>query len=101
MCHSSKAALSQSRQFALFVNLVARSSTDEFFTLWDVHSSTNHRRRLHACSAGMSSCPCRRSMGGALRQELSLFRPHTRLTLQEAPVVARSSLVYARAPHFQ
>ena len=31
MFHSSKAALSQSCHFALFVNLVARSSTDEFF----------------------------------------------------------------------
>ena len=31
-CHS-KAALSQSCHFALFVNPVARSSTNEFFTL--------------------------------------------------------------------
>ena len=36
VCHSSKAALSQSCHFALFVNPVARSSTDEF-TLCDVH----------------------------------------------------------------
>ena len=37
MCHSSKAALSQPCHFAVFVNPVARSSTDQFFTLCDVH----------------------------------------------------------------
>ena len=37
MCYSSKAALSQSCHFAVFVNPVARSSTDEFFTLCDAH----------------------------------------------------------------
>ena len=37
MCHSSKAALSQSCHFAVFVNPVARSSTDEFYTLCDAH----------------------------------------------------------------
>ena len=36
MCHS-KAALSQSCHFAVFVNPLARSSTDLFFTLCDVH----------------------------------------------------------------
>ena len=35
-CHSSKGALSQSCHFSLFVNLVARSSTDQFSTLCDV-----------------------------------------------------------------
>ena len=33
MWHGSKAALSQSCHLALFVNPVARSSTDEFFTV--------------------------------------------------------------------
>ena len=37
MCHSSKAALSQSCHFSLFVNPVARSSTDQRLTLCDVH----------------------------------------------------------------
>ena len=37
MCHSSKAALSQSCHFALIVNPVARSSTDQFLTLCGVH----------------------------------------------------------------
>ena len=37
MCHSSMAALSQSCHFAVFVNLLARSSTDECFTLCDMH----------------------------------------------------------------
>ena len=37
MCHSSKAALSQSCHFALFMNPVARSSTDQFLTGSDVH----------------------------------------------------------------
>ena len=31
-CHRSKAALSESCHFALFVNPVARTSTDQFFT---------------------------------------------------------------------
>ena len=46
MCHSSMAALSQSCHFAVFVNLVARSSNDEFFTLCDVHSE--HERTTQA-----------------------------------------------------
>ena len=46
MCHSSKAALSQSCHFALFVNPVARSSTDEFLTLCDVH--LEHERSSQA-----------------------------------------------------
>ena len=45
-CHSSKATLSQSCHVALFVNLVARSSTDEFFTLCDVH--LEHERTSQA-----------------------------------------------------
>ena len=46
MCRSSKAAVSQSCHFALFVNPVARSSTDEFFTLCDVH--LEHERTSQA-----------------------------------------------------
>ena len=37
VCHSSKAALSQSCHLTLIVNPVARLSTDEFFTMCDVH----------------------------------------------------------------
>ena len=48
MCHSSKAALSQSCYFAVFVNLVARSSTDQFFTLCDAH--LEHERAAQAAS---------------------------------------------------
>ena len=80
-CHSSKAALSRSCHFALFVNPVARSSTDEFFTLCEVHLDwiTNARRRQHACSAGMSSCTCRRSKVCALWQVPFPFSaPHCR-----------------------
>ena len=50
VCHSSKAARSQSCHFGVFVSPVARSSTEEFFTLCDAHLE---KRR--ACSAGMSS----------------------------------------------
>ena len=46
MWHSSKAALSQSCHCALFVNLVALSSTDEFFTVCDVH--LKHERSSQA-----------------------------------------------------
>ena len=48
MCHSSKAALSQSCHFAVFVNPVARSSTDEFFTVCDAH--LEHERMAQATS---------------------------------------------------
>ena len=74
-----QAALSQSCHFAVFVNRVARSSTDGFFTMrtW----STSARRKRRACSAGMSSCSV--------------------ATLQEGPVVARSPLVGERAPHIR
>ena len=37
MCHRSMAALSQSCHLVLCVNPVARASTDQFFTLCDVH----------------------------------------------------------------
>ena len=37
MCHGTKAVLSQTCHFALFVNPVARASTDLFLTLCDVH----------------------------------------------------------------
>ena len=37
MCHGSKAALSQTCHLALFVNPVARASTNLFLTLCDVH----------------------------------------------------------------
>ena len=46
MCHTSKAALSQPCHFALFATPVARSSTDEFFTLCDVH--LEHQRTSQA-----------------------------------------------------
>ena len=66
--------------------------------------STNARRRQHACSAGMSSCLPQQQVC-ALWQGAFLSRPHTagelRLTLQDGPVVARSPLVYERAPHIQ
>ena len=46
-CHRCKAALSQSCHFALFVNPVARASTDQFFTLCDVHlEHLEHERVL-------------------------------------------------------
>ena len=61
MSHSSKAVLSQSCHFALFVKLVARSSTDGSSRCATGTLSTNAVRRQHACSAGMSSWPCRRS----------------------------------------
>ena len=47
-CHSSKAALSQSCHFAVFMNPVARSSTNEFFTLCDVHME-HERTALVTC----------------------------------------------------
>ena len=55
MCHSSKAGLPQSCHFAVFVNPVVWSSTDQFLTL-----CTNVCRRQHACSADMSGWPYRR-----------------------------------------
>ena len=55
-CHSSKAALSQSCHIALFVNPVARASTDPSFTSCDVH--VEHERVSQATrSAGMRSWP--------------------------------------------
>ena len=42
MCHRNKAAVSQSWHFALFVNRVARASTDRFFTFCDVHLAQEH-----------------------------------------------------------
>ena len=62
MCHRSKAALSQSCHLALFVNAVARASTDRFFTFCDVHlarecdSQATCLRRRHEQFG-----PCRRS----------------------------------------
>ena len=90
-------ALSQSCHFAVFVNPVARSSTDDFFTLCEVH--LEHERTTQA------ACLQRRheqlSAAGAVAGAFP-FRPHTggelRLALQEGRVVARSPLVFERAP---
>ena len=76
MCHSSK---SQSCHSAVFVNLVARSSTDEFFTLCHVHlehgrvAQAASLQRRHELLTGTEAV-------GALWQVLSLFGP----TLQES-----------------
>ena len=58
-CHSSKAALSQSCHFALFVSPVARSSTKQFFTLCDVHLE-HERASQEACLQRSTRCPCGR-----------------------------------------
>ena len=104
MCHSSKAAPSQSCHFAVFVNPVARSSTHKFFTSCDVqlqHERTAQAaclQRRHKQLSAVEASQC--SVAGAF-----FFRYHTagelRLTLQEEQVVARSPIVYERAPHIQ
>ena len=83
MCHCSENALSRSCHFAVFVNLVARSSTDVFFNVHLEHERTAEaaclqRRHEQLSAAEASQC----SVAGAFP-----FRPHTagelRLTLQE------------------
>ena len=77
-CHSSKAALSQSCHLALFVDPVARSSTDQFFTLCDVHldhqgvSQAPRLQRRHGAAKLQESCGshCRR---GQLFREVHHF----------------------------
>ena len=118
MRHSSKAARSQSCHFAFFVNPVARSSTDEFFTLCDAH--LEHERMAQAASLQRRHGLTQKQVS-ALWQVLSLSVPHCsratahiaggasfllfgthaagelRLTLQE--LSRGSPLVYERAPH--